>query len=906
MLNSISLNNFDALESPVKYKKISDYGIIGNFHTVALIALDGSIDWLCLPHIDSPSVFAAILDAEKGGCFAVRPLEPFDSTAAYLPGTNILTTTFRTRTGTLRLTDFMPVSENVERDYEREVHDVYRKVEVVDGEVDVRVSFSPRFDYARAATTLELRGEAVIATGGGEGVILGSSRPGLQVRDATAEATWRLARGESLWLELSYDLDGARAVDPERLEALLMETGGYWRSWLANIETGEEQEYGPFNKMIERSALVLKLLEFGPTGAIAAAATTSLPEVIGGVRNWDYRFTWVRDASLTIESLFGLGHLSEMEDYLRWMKDNIIESGRELQIMYSLHGETELTEYELPHLEGYKGSSPVRVGNGAYDQKQLDIYGELMDAALRLSNYVGKVDEGMWVFLRHVCDRVVTEWREKDSGIWEVRGGPYHFVYSKVMCWVALDRGVTIAKRYGFPGDIENWERIKAEIKQEVLKKGWSEKKKAFKQHYDSDALDASNLMIPIFRFISFDDPMMVSTVEAIRRELVTEGGFVYRYRSEDHLPGHEGVFLFCSFLYIANLIHQGKLDEAHTLLLRMEKTANHLGLFSEEYDVTWNEALGNFPQALTHIGYIYAVRLLYKARRGHERTIKARKVLEKHGVSRPFPRKIILNDGTPPEDVSTEDIANDLKRVMNVLRGAFFSIYDGRVAYEEMAASPGYEEFKELSYSLKRFDLGRLRTQAEKLAFWIDLYNVLVLDGVVTLGIRESVQEIRGFFRRICYQVGDLRFSPDDIEHGILRRNHRLPNSLFRPFGRRDPRCRHIIDLLEPRMHFALVCASKACPPIDVYTAEGIDEELDISVRTVVNAGGVEVDRERGIVRISQIFKWYADDFGSSKAERLRFIAPFIYREQDRTYLSDNAERVRVRYLPYDWRLNR
>jgi GH15 family glucan-1,4-alpha-glucosidase len=890
------------------YRKISDYGIIGNLHSIALVGLNGSIDWMCMPHMDSPSVFGALLDDRKGGFFSITPVEEWDSTARYVPDTNVLLTMFRTRGGTARITDFMPVGPEEEGAAQR--HDLYRLVEVERGEVSLKVVFEPRFDYARARTALEKTKWGIRATGeatGGraETVTLCPTRE-MELRLERAEAVWRLAQGEQAWLHLKYGDHGEAPIDVEQAGKALRETEAYWRGWLEKSETGRSVELGAYREMVNRSALVLKLLFFGPTGAIAAAATTSLPECVGGVRNWDYRYTWLRDTSFTLQALFNLGHLSETEGYLRWIRGLLSRYGlRDMQIMYGLRGEADLAEEELAHLDGYKGSRPVRAGNAASGQRQLDIYGELMDAALKLSDYVGKIDIDLWPFLRDVCDYVAAHWREKDNGIWEVRGRPRHFVYSKVMCWLALDRGVNIARRYGFPADIGGWRRAGAEIREEVLQKGWSHRKNAFVQHYETDALDSTGLLMAILGFLPFDDPRVVSTVEAIRRELAHDG-FLYRYKTEDGLPGEEGAFLLCSFWLVDNLVAVGKLEEAEALLRRMEGASNHLGLFSEQYDARWREALGNFPQAFTHIGYINSVLALMRART----RLASRERMKARGRLRLPAGSIVLNDsepgGEPGEEFSPGELVPRLKRAMNTLRGAFFDTARGRVAYELMAGSRPYEEYLRLSYALKRMDPGLLEGRRERTAFWVNLYNVIVIHGVIALGIRDSVKEVSNFFRRVKYRIGDMHFSPDDIEHGILRGNRRPPYSILRRFGRRDARLRLSVREMDPRIHFALVCASSSCPPIDLYTAGSLDREIAVAAGTFLNSGGIVIDRETTSVSLSRIFKWYGKDFGGSRAEVLRAVAGYLYGEEDRAFLLKHAEDLKVSYQDYDWRLNR
>jgi len=883
------------------YKKISDYGIIGNLHSVALIGLDGAIDWLCLPHIDSPSVFAALLDDEKGGRFSICPTGEWDSVADYLPGTNILVTKFRTRDGLLRLTDFMPVAGDEEEKQEKDQNELYRLVEVMRGKIPVQVIFDPRFDYARANDSCAICKGGLIARGNGKVVALASSQD-LRIKEGKGEARWDLAEGARVWLRLQYGVAETVPIDPREAERALRTTETYWQNWLRRAETGQTLDFGPHPDLVARSALVLKLLYYHPTGTIAAAATTSLPEEIGGERNWDYRYTWLRDSSFTLQALFDLGHLAETQGYLKWIEKIIAEDGADkLQIMYGLRGERDLPEQALPHLQGYKGSKPVRIGNAAAQQRQLDIYGEVMDAALKLSQYAGKIDVEIWPPLRRICDHVVENWTGKDSGIWEVRSGTYHFVYSKVMCWVALDRGITIARRYGFPADLEKWERVRFQIKKEVLEKGWNEGKRSFVQHYDTDALDASNLLIPILGFLPFDDPRMVSTIEAIRRELGQEG-FLYRYVEEDGLSGKEGTFLLCTFWLIQDLIGLGRLEEAEILLRRTEGTTNHLGLFSEEYDLRWKEALGNFPQAITHIGYVNSVVALWKAQ-NKRRTPEAKRREPSIWKSLRVGKRT-LNEGHPRQAPSAKEIGLKLKDSMNVLRGAFFQ--GDRVAYEAMECSKAYREYLDLSYSLKKMKLEDLKSREECLAFWMNLYNVLVIHGVVALGIKDSVKEVWRFFKRVQYQIGDLHFTPHEIEHGILRGNRRPPASLFSVFHEKDPRLQRTIDPMDPRIHFTLVCASSSCPPIEVFTPENLEKELTVSGQTFLNAGGVKIDRKRKRVSLSRIFKWYGNDFGPTVAERLRFIAPFLYDQEDKEYLIENAQNVSVEYQDYDWRLNR
>jgi len=900
-------------------KKIHSYGVVGDLRTMALIGPDGALDWFCYPFIDSPSVFGALLDENAGGRFLIQPEEPFDSSSAYIAGTNILVTRFRTSKGVMRLTDFMPVSfaqDEAEDQQGASRQSLYRFVEVERGSLRLRVLFEPRFDYARAETVLEAIHDGVLARGGGKSLALTCPRA-FEVGSGQAEARWELGQGERVRLRLGSTESGQCSIhdrtceDEAESDRALQETIEYWRSWLDRSETGRSVDPGIYRDQVERSALVLKLLFFQPTGAMAAAATTSLPEVIGGTRNWDYRFSWIRDTAFTLKCLFNLGHLSETEGYLRWIERIMAEHGAgRLQIMYGLRGEVDLEEIELDHLQGYKGSRPVRIGNAAAGQVQMDIYGELMDAAAQLADYVGRIKAEQWPFLRSLCDYVCANWQQPDYGIWEVRSGPRHFVYSKVMCWVALDRGLTIAKRYGFPADSRRWDASRRAIKKEVLDRGFSRNKGAFVQHYDTENLDASTLLLPLLGFLPPDDHRVVSTVEAVIREL-EQDGFIYRYVSEDGLEGSEGTFLLCTFWLIDCLIAMGRLEEAEERLRKAERAASPLGLFAEEFDVVWQEALGNFPQAFTHIGYINSVLNLNEAKSASRRERQADREQKQERI-RPglmgnlLAGSVLLNEGQPEVQVPPQELAGRLKTNMNLLRGAFFDSQLGRVAYEEMKGSGLYAEYIDLSRNLKDFDPERLQTREEKAAFWINLYNVIVIHGVIELGIRDSVKEVRSFFQRIRYDIGGQEFTPDDIEHGILRCNSKPPYSLLRPFGKNDPRLGYILDSLDPRIHFALVCASSSCPPIAIYTAHDLDAELTVSGQTFLNAGGVMIDRGQHRVRLSRIFLWYGKDFGPDEASRLMFIAPYLYKEKDRTFLMEHADSLQVEFMRYDWRLNR
>jgi GH15 family glucan-1,4-alpha-glucosidase len=587
------------------YLPIENYGVIGDLHTAALVGLNGSIDWLCLPRFDSPSVFAAILDAGKGGRFQIAPTcEGVTRKQMYFPDTNVLVTRFLSADGLAELTDFMPVGEPAPG---HSPHDLVRRVEVVRGSMPMRAFCRPAFDYARADHRVEPHPGGVTFVSRGLGLGLSASVP-LRIDGPAAVADFALHQGEQATFLLSALEDGAAdlpAFSLEETEGAFRDTVAYWHRWLARCSYR-----GRWREMVNRSALVLKLLTYGPTGAIVAAPTTSLPAPIGGARNWDYRYTWIRDASFTLYALMRIGFVEEADAFRRWLGARVLETERDgsLQLMYSIEGHHDLTEHTLDHLEGYRGSRPVRIGNGASRQLQLDIYGELMDAVYLFNKYATPVGYDTWVKIRQVLNHVCDAWREPDEGIWEVRGGRRHFVYSKVMCWVALDRGLRLAEKRSFPADRQRWLEQRDALYEEIMARGWNPARQAFVQAYGSDSLDAATLIMPLVFFVSPRDPRFLATLEAIQRDL-TKGSLVHRYdveASPDGLEGGEGTFSMCTFWLVEALTRAGQLDEARLLFEKMLSYANHLGLYSEQVGPS-GEALGNFPQAFTHLSLISA-----------------------------------------------------------------------------------------------------------------------------------------------------------------------------------------------------------------------------------------------------------------------------------------------------------
>ena len=584
-------------------KPIGDYGLIGNRRSAALVGLDGSIDWCCLPRFDSPSVFAALLDTEKGGSFSISPVGPYTSTQRYLGDSNVLETRFSNTEATCVLVDCMPLYE-ADGGGPTHFEGIVRVVRCMRGAWKMRVTCTPRPDYARANVVLAAGGRNMRwKSPAGD---FGLQAPSSYVRTDEHGGYLTLKAGEgAAFVFAAADSLPQGEADTSAVQDQIERTVSYWAGKAASVHYS-----GPWRDEVVRSYLALHLLTYQPTGAIVAAPTTSLPEEVGGVRNWDYRYTWLRDAAFTVEALMALGHNDDARSFLGWLSGVCSVYGEDIDIMYRVDGTSDLGEEQLDHLSGYRGSRPVRIGNGAAGQVQHDIYGEVVSSAHIIASSGEPITDAQWGVLRTLANLAAARWREPDSGIWEVRGGPYHFVYSKVMCWVALDRATDLARRMGHDGpEAPGWSVTAETIKEEVLVRGWSERKQAFVQHYDSDAMDASNLVLPLVGFLPWDDARVVSTVACIRRELA-DGPLLRRYLTEetdDGLTGGEGAFALCSFWLVQSLARMVEVEEATRLFEQLLGFGNHLGLFSEMVDPGTGAALGNFPQAFTHIGLILA-----------------------------------------------------------------------------------------------------------------------------------------------------------------------------------------------------------------------------------------------------------------------------------------------------------
>jgi len=598
------------------YQPIENYGMIGDMHTVALVGINGSIDWLCVPHFDSPSVFCAILDDEKGGRFKVTPQGADVSYKQfYWPETNVLITRFLAPSGAAELTDFMPAGRAVSGDNHR--HQIIRRLSMVRGTLTFRVECRPAFNFARDTHKTNILRDC--ATFVSSSLTLGLAASVPMTEDAGGVVCdFTLHEGDTAVFvlgQVSADDGSGITVSAEEAEDLFRRTVAYWRGWV-----GKCKYTGRWREMVHRSALALKLMTFEPTGAIVAAPTCSLPEGVGGERNWDYRYTWIRDSAFTVYAFLRLGFTEEAERFMHFLSSLCKEPGSDgsLQIMYGIDGRKMLDEEILDHLDGYMGSKPVRIGNGAHEQLQLDIYGELLDAAYLFNKYGTAISYDLWTSLRALTDWVCNNWHRRDEGVWEVRGGQQEFVYSKLMCWVALDRAIRLADKRSFPAPRERWFKVRDEIYEEILAKGWNEKLQTFVQHYGSESLDAANLMMALTFFMSPTDPRMLKTLDATLRPPsqggLTANSLVYRYNLEhstDGLSGEEGTFNICTFWLVEALTRAGvndhsRLENARLMFERMLGFANHLGLYAEETGHR-GEALGNFPQAFTHLALISA-----------------------------------------------------------------------------------------------------------------------------------------------------------------------------------------------------------------------------------------------------------------------------------------------------------
>jgi len=593
----------------MSYRPIHDYGVIGDMNSAALVSLDGSIDWVCFPRFDSPSVFAAILDHTKGGRFAISPDGAFTSTQRYRYETTVLETTFTTNNGSVTVIDFMTNASVHRADAP---HEIVRIVRGDRGAVRMHAEFQPRLDYARSQTSLAAGPPGITAQNGEHRLSLLTSSP-FVIEPAPdggqrAVTEFDLAAGQSVDMVVAYGSPQLKLLSPEEVQGKLAHSVQIAHDIVAGLNYP-----GRWHDEVIRSVLTLHLLTYDPTGAIIAAPTTSLPEFIGGERNWDYRYSWLRDSAWTVGILYRVGDAREGEEYVDWLAQHCWLGIDAMQILYGISPDSELNEYELEHLEGYRGASPVRVGNGAAFHRQHDVFGEIVLSLATYHRFHGPLSKEAWDLVAMVADLAAASWRLPDNGMWEVRGQQQHFVSSKIMCWVALDRAAKLGEAHGKTDNIAAWRAAAEEVRADVFADSWSETKQAFVQAYGTDALDASALLIPFVGFLPPDDPRIRSTVRAVQRKLA-DGPFVRRYipeETDDGFSDREGAFFILSFWLVGALASIGEHDEAQRLFGELLSKANHVGLFAEMWDPAASQALGNFPQAFSHIGFIHTARNL-------------------------------------------------------------------------------------------------------------------------------------------------------------------------------------------------------------------------------------------------------------------------------------------------------
>ena len=587
----------------MNYQPIENHGIIGDLTTMALVGMDGAIDFMCFPHFDSPTIFAALLDAKNGGYFSLAPAEgKFKNRQQYFPDTNILTTRFLGEQGIVMTTDFMPMHHLGHR------HALIRRVKVVRGEIKLRMVCAPKFNYGRTGHTIEKKPGKILFIPADKKfptLLLRASVP-VKIKNGMVAAELKLKTDEPASFILEQ-ADGASPSDnPDYVSDAFKETMNCWQAW-----TARSNYRGRWREMVNRSALTLKLLTSQPHGSIVAAPTFGLPERIGGERNWDYRYTWIRDASFTLYALMRLGYTEEAQAFLLWMEKRCqeLKPGQPLQAMYCLDGKRQLPEIILGNLEGYQGSAPVRIGNGAVNQLQLDVYGELLDSILIYDKHGTPISYDFWLSITSLIEWICKNWKRPDQGIWEVRGGARPFLHSRAMCWVAIDRAIKLARQRSFPAPLVRWHSVRDQIHQDIYRNFWNPKLKTFVQYQGAKAMDASVLLLPLMKFISPTDPRWKSTMQTLQKNLV-EDSLVYRYHpataAPDGLRGNEGTFSVCSFWYVECLARAGDLKQARFIFEKTLGYANHLGLYAEQLGPA-GEHLGNFPQALTHIALISA-----------------------------------------------------------------------------------------------------------------------------------------------------------------------------------------------------------------------------------------------------------------------------------------------------------
>lgn len=862
------------------HSPLSEYGAVGNGRGLALVSRTGSVDWMCVPRLDSPAVFAALLDDRSGGRFAIRPDRDFDAASAYRPGTNLLETRFRVRTGEARLTDFMPDGPDV-RERPENAGRLIRRVRGEAGEVRLRIVCDVRFDYGRRPARWERRDNRCWRlVSRDRHLLLTASRP-LFWEDRTARL--RVRAGETVWLVL--DWGGESVPDEAALEGLLDSAERYWRGWRSEGGAGRLPPGGFWRDALDRSALALRLLQYRPAGAVAAGGTAALPVAPGGGDNRDDRVASIHEAADTLTALSALGRRREADAFVDWVRGVLraADAGGPEDIQRLDRPRPPAGERIARHLAGYKGAEPVRLGRNPGEASALEISGEVLDLFFAFSRRGGEIGSGDWTRLRPLVDRAAATWRRPDSGRAEpsVRPG----IHARLMAWVALDRGIRIALRNGFRADLARWRNERAAVRQDILRRGVSRRTGAFRTDDETGGTDDGVLRIPLVGFLPATDRRVAATLRELDADRLREDGFLLPF-----------------FRYLRCRILQGRLDEVAEGLRRVREFSGPSGLLGERYDPVFREIGGNLPRASAHAACALAT-LEYLAARNAPPPPPS--PLWSRRAARLFRPARLSPPRRPRREAVPADPNRALRDVLRRLADHFYDAHEQRVDYAGIRSSAVFDRMRDCVADLRGFDPETLGTDAERIAFWINLFNLLTIHAVVALGVRDSVREIPFFFRRATYVVGGRSYRLGDIEHGVLRGNRRPPFRPSRPFGPADPRLRTLPETPDPRTIFGLVRAARTGPPLGVYAADTLGRRLDASARVFLN-GTSRLDMRDRTLWVSELFKRRRSDIGARDADLVRFVARFWYRTDPADWLVSEADRIAIRYFPFDWRLNR
>lgn len=869
-------------------KKIGDYGVIGNGAAAALVGRDGAIDWLCLPQIDSESVFAALLDPQRGGAFTVEPpgrwQEDWDTAQSYIEGTNVLRTRFRTRGGEVELTDFMPIGSSSENT----IPYLVRRITGIHGDTRLRITVSARLRYARVAVTWQQQTACAWSLHGDDGTYsITTSSPVHWHEDQTSVA---IGAGETFWIAFGAEQQRSTTAD---IEAHLNTTIDYWRRWISHRHPDDRRAHSTWRQQLVRSDLLLALLQSPATGAIYSAITASIPRTLYGMRACDGRYEDVFACALYVEALLGFGHVDAAQQYLLHAIARL-PSPRTL-----LHAPRSVA---LDHLSGYRGT-PAAVQSEAVAQCDYTTVGFLLDAALLLSRHGVPIERSLWEQLQPLVDFAAQTWPHPDLGYATSSLGPRHFTLSKLLWWMALDRGVKLAQRYGYPGDVDWWKEQRQAVRDTIITQSYRADKGLFAMHPDSDEIDPALLLLPITGFLPADDPRVKRTLAAI--ELVVRGAQESNRSSEEVDVAVEPHFhnLF-PYWHVNCLILQQRFDDAEERLRLLHTTSNHLGLFGEHFDGLFREINGNFPAGRVHAAYAVTVMNFFN---GLNRLQRSEPPAPERRLGMVF-RSHLLNPVSDQTNGSALSPSHDadqmLQQALNELRREFYDAHEQTLEYARIRGTQSYQRFRDAITALREFDPLVLESDAHRLVFWLNVFNAAVIHGIVELGLTRSVRDVPLFFDRIQYKIGRFLFTPSDIEHGILRANAPPPGKRRNKFIQKDPRCRLGPGSCDLRVHFAMFRGTRSAPYLDVYILDRLESMLNDAARVSVNAAAQVVKKKRTLLLPEQI-AWYRQDFPQENTQFVSYLSRFFNDPEVVEWLGENAHRVNIEYQSFDWRLN-